>query len=199
MQSNNDNEIDAFRWVGSESMLLDVPSVISCGRVLVGRYGGRLAAGANKNEDGALVWSAADGTWEFALIIDAHYSAESAELLLQMVQDERHNLLEHLRRPDDEVFALVHEHLVSVLMSPEFRARCREVEGEASCIFCVRKGSFLWWMSVGDCVVYLLHPELARLGQFALNQRSYYEWVGRRNTFDLEVPCYTSGVKELQP
>jgi serine/threonine protein phosphatase PrpC len=62
----------------------------------------------------------------------------------------------------------------------------------------VRRAQFLWWLSIGDCVAYLFHPELARLGQFALNQRQYFEWIGRVNTFELPVPCYTTGVRELR-
>jgi hypothetical protein len=38
---------------------------------------------------------------------------------------------------------------------------------------------------------------LAHLGQMALNQRSFYEWVGHENTFELPVPCYTSGTRRL--
>ena len=64
---------------------------------------------------------------------------------------------------------------------------------------CVRKDRYLWWMSIGDCVLYLLHPKLAALGQFALNQRGFYEWVGHVNTFDLAAPCYTTGTRYLPP
>ncbi|TDM05142.1 hypothetical protein [Macrococcus lamae] len=30
------------------------------------------------------------------------------------------------------------------------------------------------------------------------NHRSFYEWVGQINTFDQEVPCFSSGIKELR-
>ena len=39
---------------------------------------------------------------------------------------------------------------------------------------------------------------MVRLGQFALNQRQFFEWIGRVNTFALPVPCYTTGVRELR-
>src|SRR5687767_6392421 len=178
-------------------MHLDTPAVDICGDVVIGRYGGRTSAGANKNEDAALVWRDPDGNWEFATIIDAHYSAESAELLLEEIGDRFDSVTEVLRQPAQTAFASLHTLLLSMFLSPDFRARCSKVEGEASCLICARKDGFLWWLSIGDCVIYLLHDGLARLGQYALNQRSFYEWVGYRNTFDLDVPCYTSGVRQL--
>lgn len=30
------------------------------------------------------------------------------------------------------------------------------------------------------------------------NHRSFYEWIGKVNTFDLPVPCFSTGVKELR-
>ncbi len=44
----------------------------------------------------------------------------------------------------------------------------------------------------------MFHPELKALGEFQQNHRSFYEWVGQNNTFDLVVPCYSSGRKELR-
>lgn len=46
--------------------------------------------------------------------------------------------------------------------------------------------------------MYLLHPEYAKMGQHALNQRSFYEWIGEVNTFTKPVPCYSSGIKRFR-
>lgn len=62
----------------------------------------------------------------------------------------------------------------------------------------MRKGRYLWWLNIGDCTLYLLNEEYARLGQYAVNQRSFFEWVGEVNTFDQTVPCYSTGVKPLR-
>ena len=35
--------------------------------------------------------------------------------------------------------------------------------------------------------MYVFHDELHKLGQYALNQRHFYEWIGNVNTFDLPV------------
>jgi Protein phosphatase 2C len=191
--------IDRFRWVGSAAMYLDEPDVTACGRMVIGRYGGNRREGADKNEDGALAWCARDGRWELALLLDAHVSAESAALVLEAVSSVQGaaDLLAILEGPLGQLPHELEAHFVSLFGSPSFRARCQQISGEASCLICVRRERFLWWMSVGDCLLYVLHPELERWGQIALNQRSFYEWIGQRNTFDLAVPCYATGTREL--
>lgn len=199
MGAGSDGGVRTFRWGGGGELFLDAPTVTTCGGVVVGRYGGRTAAGADKNEDGALVWAADDGRWEFAAVIDAHFSAQAAALILDTLTAERDPLLAALDRPIGEAFAAVQARLVGAFASAEVRERCRAVVGEASCFFAARKGDYLWWLAIGDCVGYLLHPALARFGEVALNQRRFYEWVGHVNTFDLPVPCFTSGVRQLPP
>jgi serine/threonine protein phosphatase PrpC len=166
--------------------------------VVIGCYGGCSGAGAVHNEDGALVWCASDGSWEFALLLDAHASVESADLVLEVVEGAEPAIASALSQPVDAAFAALQACVLALLRSPDFRARCRSVQGETACLICARKSRFLWWLSVGDCVLYLFHPELAALGQLALNQRSFFEWIGRANSLDLPVPCYTSGTRELR-
>ncbi|WP_429917828.1 protein phosphatase 2C domain-containing protein [Lederbergia citrisecunda] len=85
-----------------------------------------------------------------------------------------------------------------MFQSDKFLDQCKKVKGETACLICIRKENYLWWFSVGDCVVYVFHPELIALGQFQLNQRQFYEWIGHVNTFDKAVPCFSSGVRELR-
>jgi hypothetical protein len=187
-----------FRWVGGEAPLLDTPTVARCGRVVVGRYGGNTSAGATSNDDGALVWCAEDGAWEFAVLLDAHFSDQSAALVIEALEYARDGIAKLLEQPPAAAFAAVQHLLIALFSSAEFRARCRRVEGEASCLIFVRRGGFLWWLAVGDCLGYLLHEDLARFGQFAVNQRTFFEWIGQSNTFDLPVPCYTVGTLQLR-
>ena len=42
------------------------------------------------------------------------------------------------------------------------------------------------------------YNDLAALGQYQLNQRQFYQWIGQVNTFEKEVPCYSLGIKELR-
>jgi serine/threonine protein phosphatase PrpC len=199
MAGSSPSRIATFRWVGGEAALLDAPTVTRCGRVVVGRYGGNTSAGATKNEDGALIWRAEDGGWEFAALLDAHFSDESAALIIEALESAREGITTLLTRPPAAAFPPLQQLLLALFSSPEFRVRCHQVEGEASCLIFARRGAFLWWFAVGDCLGYLLHEELARLGQFAVNQRVFFTWIGRHNTFDLPAPCYTTGALQLRP
>lgn len=191
-------QITTLRWLGSETMYLDTPNVSTCAHITIGRYGGRVAAGANKNEDGAFICCAQDASWEVAALIDGHYTAQSTGLLLDLFMSQQSTIATIMQQPVATAFLSLQQHIYQQLSAPDFRERCRAIRGEASCIICARKEQFLWWLCIGDCVLYLLHPELATLGQFALNQRSFFEWVGRSNIFDLPIPCYTTGIRELR-
>jgi hypothetical protein len=197
MSGADGSRVVTFRWVGSEDAFLDQPALAKCGSIVIGRYGGRTEAGAHNNEDGALVWCDAAGAWEFAVLLDAHYSAESAELIVATLEAERPRLLAALALPAMSTFGALQEALLAIFSDADFRARCHEVYGEASCLVIARKGAFLWWFSVGDCLAYFLHPETARLGEYLLNQRVFFQWIGQRNTFDESVPCYATGTQRL--
>ena len=189
----------SFRWLGDEAMHLDTPQITSVGPMLLGCYGGCVGAGANKNEDAALLWYDPRGQWECAIVVDAHHSAQSAALLVRLMLAEEHAIRRLLDLPVSSAFSGVQDHLVRVFSSAAFRAECVNIRGEASYLMLVRKGDFVWWFAVGDCVAYVLHPSLARLGEYALNQRKFYEWIGHVNTFDLPVPGWSSGVRQLRP
>lgn len=188
----------ALTWLGRDEPHLDRVEIAACGRVWLGCYGGRRDAGAAKNEDGALIWCAPDGGWEFALLLDAHATAESAALVLAAIGEHEEAIAQLLAQPSEMALRAVEREILGVFASEAFRAACRRVQGETACLIVARRAQFLWWLSIGDCVAYVLQPELAALGQYALNQRQFFEWVGRVNTFDLAVPCYTSGMRELR-
>ncbi|GHO68967.1 protein phosphatase [Ktedonobacter sp. SOSP1-52] len=191
--------VESLRWLGSEAMYLDTPNVTTCGHVTIGRYGGRTSSGAHKNEDGAFLCCAGNSSWEFAALIDGHTTAQSTELLVNLFADMQETVNSLMRQPVATAFPALQQQIHQALSAPAFVKRCRSLQGEASCLVCARKEQFLWWLCIGDCVVYLLHPDLARLGQFALNRRSFFEWVGHVNTFDLPIPCYATGTRQLRP
>ena len=134
MTDAGESRVVSFRWVGSEEAFLDQPALAECGSIVIGRYGGRTAAGARTNEDGTLVWCDAAGAWEFAALLDAHFSAESAELILATLEAERPRLLAALAQPVASAFRALQEALLAIFMDEDFRAKCREVYGEASCL-----------------------------------------------------------------
>ena len=153
--------LEWFSWTGSRVPYLDAPTTTCRGKIVIGRYGGCSAAGAAKNEDGALVLSGSG--WEFTAILDSHSSGESVDLLATTLEAEGASIAEALDSPLSTAFAALQEHILGLFRSAAFRARCANVRGETACLLCARKEGFVWWLSIGDCLVYLLHPDLARL------------------------------------
>ncbi|KZE37235.1 protein phosphatase [Bhargavaea cecembensis] len=189
----------SFNWVGSQDDFVGQPDVLQLNHIVVGRYGGNSTAGQSKNEDGCLVWFSREEGWELAVVLDAHYSAESAGAVLELFGQEEVAIRRLLALPEVyDAFRGLEEKILDMFMSDEFLATCRKVKGETACLIAARKGRFVWWLSVGDCLLYLFHPELARMGQYQINQRQFYEWIGQVNTFAQEAPCYTIGTRELR-
>lgn len=188
------NNVPEIKWIGGIDACIDRPTVRLVGSLVLGTYGGNSNAGANKNEDGALIWSAGDVDWEFAMVLDGHNTSESVQLLLDNFTCRKNDIIEILNSPIATTFNQLTEYILKVLSSLDTST----VRGECSCLIFVRKGRYLWWLNIGDCSLYLLNEEYARLGQYAVNQRSFFEWVGEINTFDQAVPCYSTGVKPLR-
>ncbi|MFJ7698585.1 protein phosphatase 2C domain-containing protein [Lysinibacillus fusiformis] len=193
------NNIKDFSWVGSQENFVDSENIQYLSHIIVGRYGGNSKAGQYKNEDGCLVWFNEIEDWEFVMVLDAHNTAESAEKVLRLFENEKAQI-KHLLSMETvlKTFKTLEKKILSMFQSKEFLSTCRNVQGETACLIVIRKDKYIWWFSVGDCVLYLFHPELSALGQYQINQRQFYEWIGQVNTFEQEVPCYSLGIKELR-
>lgn len=193
------NTIEEFSWVGSQENFVDQPNVLLLNHIAVGRYGGNSNAGQDRNEDGCLVWFNEKEDWEFIVLLDAHNTSESANLILNLIAKEKSQVKDLLSLPGTyQVFKKLEEKILNLFQSEEFLSACRDVIGETACLIVVRKDKYVWWFSVGDCILYLFHQELAALGQYQLNQRQFFEWIGQVNTFEQEVPCYTVEIRELR-
>lgn len=191
-------DILSFRWIGEEPAYIDTPNVQRCGDIVIGAYGGSSMAGAFKNEDAAYVLAHPEGEWRFAALVDGHYSCESDEAIFAVLDERREAIIQAMDLPIGAAFEGVRSLLIDGFSSASFREACTRVVGEASAIFIAQKGRFVFWLSIGDCLGFALHPELGGLGQFAMNQRHFYEWLGKSNIFDLEAPPFSSGVQELR-
>ncbi|MBB4823695.1 serine/threonine protein phosphatase PrpC [Sporosarcina luteola] len=187
-----------FSWVGSQATFVDTISIERIGHISLGRFGGNSSAGQYKNEDGCLIWTNETREWEFAVLLDAHKSAESAELVITQIVKNKTKIRDILSMPTKESFRALDQAIPQVFQEETFVADCQKVEGETACLIVVRKDKYVWWFSIGDCLSFLFHTDLAKLGQYQLNQRQFYEWVGRVNTFEQLVPCYSRGVRELR-
>jgi hypothetical protein len=193
-----ENDTLSFRWIGEDAAYIDEPHVEGCGDVVIGAYGGSSGSGAFKNEDAAWVLCHPSGEWRFAALVDGHYSCESDEAIFDVLDAARNLIVEAMSRPTGAAFEGVRELLLEGFKSAAFREACQDVVGEASAIFVAQKGRFVFWLSVGDCLGFALHPELGGQGQFAMNQRHFYEWMGKSNVFDLDPVPFSSGVQELR-
>ncbi|WP_449537564.1 protein phosphatase 2C domain-containing protein [Ferdinandcohnia sp. Marseille-Q9671] len=187
-----------FSWVGSQEPFVDTSSINKQDKITIGRFGGNSSAGQYKNEDGCLVWQNELEDWEFVILLDAHQSAESAALILQEMAKRKSSITSLLACSLGEIFLDIEKRILHIFQNKDFLASCRQVSGSTSCLLVLRKNNYMWWFSVGDCSLYLFHPELARLGQYQVNQRHFFEWIGQVNTFELPVPCYSTGRKELR-
>ena len=181
-----------MRWIGADENFLDRPDATAVGRLMLGRYGGCREAGAHKNEDAALLVEGSD--WELAVVADAHAGGDSSALAVELIETST-ELRRVLEQASQSALSALHAEVISRLL----RADTSRLTGETALLVVARKGGFVWWLSVGDCVAYALHPDLARLGQHALNQRSFYEWFGRADSLRLDIPCYASGTHALRP
>lgn len=186
----------SYFWVGSDEPFVDTKQIDQIGRVTLGRFGGCSRSGQYKNEDGAAILIGDD--WEMTVVLDAHKTADSAALVLQHLAQHESRIRTDLDAPLTDAFQRIETTVLDFFQDPDFLAACATLQGETACLIAVRKGRFIWWFSVGDVVLYLFHPELMKMGQAALNERQFYEWIGRANTFALPVPSYTRGVRELR-
>lgn len=190
--------ISEFSWVGSQTNYVDNISINNINRISVGCFGGNSVAGQYQNEDGCLIWSDDNGDWEFVVILDAHNSVESAEIVIKQFSMNKTKIQELLALSYEKVLLRLEGVILNLFQDEQFLSKCRKVSGETACLIVLRKDKHLWWFSIGDCISYLFHPELANLGQYQINQRQFYEWVGQVNTFDQIVPCYSRGIRELR-
>ncbi len=187
-----------YSWNGSNDKFLDQVDVMEFDGFTIGRYGGATSVGAINNEDGIFLAMNNDSKWRFAAILDAHSTDESAILIIKTLEKQLPDIYEILHKGGLEVFEELKKCIISMFTSDDFRLKCDKIEGETACLICVQIKNFLWWFSVGDNTLLLLHPDLAGRGQYSLTQRNYYEWIGKASTFKSEIPCYATGIRELR-
>ncbi|MCA0987418.1 protein phosphatase 2C domain-containing protein [Guptibacillus algicola] len=192
------NTISEYSWVGSEKSFVDIIDIMNLNQVSIGRFGGNSHAGQYKNEDGCLIWVDDHRGWEFVVILDAHQTAESAEIVIAQFARRKAEIQALLSLPYKETIDRLEETIVNMFQEDKFLYECQHVKGETACLILFRKDKYVWWLSIGDCISYIFHPELANLGQYQLNQRQFFEWIGQVNTFEQVIPCYSSGVRELR-
>ncbi|ADU29488.1 protein phosphatase 2C domain-containing protein [Evansella cellulosilytica] len=187
-----------YCWVGSQENFVDEINIKKISHIVLGRFGGNSSAGQYKNEDGCIVSVSEDLNCEFVVLLDAHQTAESAELVVSTLASLKHDIKKMMTYTPRKTFDCLSKLLLNTFESKSFKEACKKVQGETAFLCAVRKEKYLWWFSVGDCILYVNHPELSALNEYQQNHRSFYEWIGKVNTFELEVPSFSIGTKELR-
>ncbi|SFI10417.1 MULTISPECIES: hypothetical protein [unclassified Bacillus (in: firmicutes)] len=190
--------VHTFKWIGDKKAYLNEIHVEELGPLSIGLYGGNSEGSAVENEEAVLAWCDPHGTWEFVMIFDAEHTIERAQFIINIICERKEKLLQLFSYPNHLVFHHTHMYLLSLFTDETFIEESEKMQGKTECLICLRKDQLVYWLSVGECFIYLFHPELQQCKQGRLNEQRFYERIGRRNVFAAATPCFTSGVRELQ-
>lgn len=61
---------------------------------------------------------------------------------------------ELLALTDNKVLLKLEGVILNLFQEEQFLSKCRKVIGETACLIVLRKDKYLWWFSVGDCILY---------------------------------------------
>jgi len=185
------------KWCGKDNKYLDTVDVKTNEGVTFGCYGGATASGQYTNEDGYYV-IAKEEEFVCAVLLDAHATDESVRFVLDVLSEQKNEILKRAELDLKDSMRRIPEFFMSLIHDSAFIELSKSVSGETAFLVVFQKENYLWWLSVGDNSLYLFHPEFAELGQYRLNERIFYQWVGEKNSIGLEVPCFVQGTVELR-
>ena len=185
-------------WSGGARSFLDEVEVVDFGTFTVGRFGGSTITGAAQNDDGAFAVADSEGGWECAAVLDAHGSDDSASVVVAAFAGAVDEISSTLGKRVGEALREFRGLVLRLLTADPTATALASCKFETAVLAVARVDRFVAWLSVGDNPMLLLHPELARLRQYQLNQRQFFEWVGKADSLRLPVPCFSSGIRELR-
>lgn len=181
-------------WNGSIDASIDKVQSMSLEHVALGIFGGE---GNDKNEDGMIVMVGEDGS-VFSVLFDAHATNSSVLYLTHEIIMKKDLIFKYLNCDTSQAIGQIEDLMENWLKSEPTLSALNALTGETAFLVCLQKGGYLWWLSVGDNSLYALHKEFSELGQYRLNQRVFYQWLGEKNAMDLAVPCYSKGTIQLR-
>lgn len=184
-------------WNGSTHSYIDEIKMMKSNTVSIGIFGGASSNGAKFNEDGVFIITENEDAI-FTVLFDAHTTNESVLLYTNILSARKNEIEYNLKLNTKDAIKNTENLIEEILNAPKVKEQSRQVNGETAFLVCLQKNEYLWWLSVGDNSIYVLHHEFNELGQFRLNQRIFYQWIGQKNSLDLEVPCYTKGTLQLR-
>jgi len=184
-------------WYGNKEKYIDTVNIKEFHNITMGCFGGSSERGAYKNEDGYIVAKPTDNS-AFVVLLDAHTTDSSAKYFINKLADKIDEIIKICRKSTEDAFPELQNFITNFIKSEELKNECEGLIGETALLICFQKEEFLWWLSIGDNSVYVFHREFNELGQYKVNQRIFYQWIGQKNSIGLKVPCYTSGTLELR-
>ncbi|MGA4498034.1 protein phosphatase 2C domain-containing protein [Bacillus bombysepticus] len=190
--------VNTFKWMSHKQMYVDEIHVEKCGPLSVGVYGGNQESDAYERGDAVLAWWDPELQFEFVMIFDTHHKTKNIDYIIEAISERKEKLKELFSYPIHLAFHHTHMYLLALFTDELFIKKCDQDDEELACLICLRKGEFLYWLSVGDCFAYLFHSEKTKNGKGRLNKRKNYEYIGRKNIFAANTPCFTSGVRGLE-
>ena len=88
-------------------------------------------------------------------------------------------------------------YLLALFTDELFIKKCDQDDEELACLICLRKGEF--YIGYQLVIVSRIYSILkTKNGKGRLNKRKNYEYIGRKNIFAANTPCFTSGVRGLE-
>lgn len=184
-------------WNGNQQSYIDQISVFQHEHITIGNFGGASSKGTQRNEDAYIVWQMGPET-VLAVLFDAHTTNESAVYWQALLLSKSETLNQICNNSVDKAIPNIQQFFLALFSDDEVRSHSRNCIGETAMLVTLQIGAYLWWLSIGDNSLYIFHKEFNELGQFKVNQRIFYQWVGNSNSLDLEVPCYTTGTLHLR-
>lgn len=181
-------------WYGNQGMFSNEIFIETFHDMTIGIYGGYDAV---KNEDGYFLLAFEDGT-RLSVLFDAHTTNESVVYVIEQLESRVKDISELCSLPISKCLSSLQSYLVDFMMSEEVTSALSNLRGETAILYCLQKGNYLWWLSIGDNSLYVFHKEFNELGQYRVNQRVFYQWLGNQNSLTLDVPCYTTGTLQLR-
>lgn len=194
----NSIQFNSIQWSGSKKNFIDEIDILNFSDIKIGRYGGSSISNASYNEDGYFIASSINNLWKFVVLLDAHNTDESTQLVIATIHENFYRIAEILDKNDKDLFQSMQLFITELFSSVDFRNNSKKINGETACLICLQINNVIWWFSIGDNLALLFHDELAELGQYSLNQRHFFEWIGNKSFYYCGIPCHSSGMRELR-
>lgn len=186
-----------LQWNGEVEKYIDSIGIREIEDIWIGNFGGSSSKGTVKNEDGAIIYRL-QNQGVLAIIFDAHTSSDSVIELQKLIIELNEDIYRIGNMKDYSSLIEMKKLMEEFISSNSSNEQMKCCTGETAVLFTYQYEEYVWWLSIGDNQLYIFHEEFNSLGQYNINSRIFYQWIGRMNSINLKVPCYSTGTIELR-